>query len=100
MKKKLVIISLIIFLLLGLGIGGYFFYQYKELKKPIKQSWGQKYYMYLKDVNENKKQDDAGLPKKLKKSELTFYDIENVKDPVMVIDYKKENEEYSNVYYI
>ena len=99
-KKKIVIISLVALLLLGLGVGGYFFYQYKELKKPIKQEWGQKYYMYLKDVNENNKQENAGLPKNLKTSELSFYDIENVKDPVMVIDYKKENEEYSNFYYI
>ena len=99
-KKLLIIISLVIVLLIGLGVGGYFYFQYKELKKPIKEDWGQKYYVYLKDVNENKRLEDAGLPKDLKKSELSFYEVENVNEPVMVINYQKDNQDYSNVYYI
>lgn len=99
-KNKTVIIILIIILIIAIITGIYFFYQYRELKKPIKQKWGQKYYMYLKDISENKKQNDAGLPKDLKKSELSFYESENIKDPVMVIDYMKDNQKYSNVYYI
>ena len=100
MKKKIIIISLVSILLIGLAVGGYVLYQYKELKKPIKESWGQKYYVYLKDINENKKHEEAGLPKNLKKSELSFHKIENIENPVMVINYEKENQTYSNVYYI
>lgn len=99
-KKKLVIISLSVILLVGLILGGYFFYQYQELKKPIKEDWGQKYYVYLNDVNKNKKSEDAGLPKDLKKSELSFYEVENVNEPVMIINYQKDKQDYSNVYYI
>lgn len=99
-KKKLLIILLLSAFSIMLSIGGYFFYQYQELKKPIKEDWGQKYYVYLRDINENKKEEDAGLPKDLKKSELSFHEIENVKEPVMIINYKKDNQDYSNVYYI
>lgn len=99
-KKKIAIISLVIALLIGLGIGGYFFYQYQELKKPIKEDWGQKYYVYLNDVNENKKSEDAGLPKDLKNSELSFYQVENVNEPIMVINYQRDKQDYSNIYYI
>ena len=86
MKKKILIISLVSILLVGLAVGGYVLYQYKELKKPIKESWGQKYYVYLKDINENKKHEEAGLPKNLKESELSFHKIENIENPVMVIN--------------
>ncbi|MBQ9011363.1 MAG: hypothetical protein IJ093_01800 [Bacilli bacterium] len=100
-KKKIIIISLIIVLLLcALGIGGYFLYQYKKLKEPIKSNWGQTYYMYLKDVNENGKQEKASLPKDPKDAKLTFYEVEDVKDPIMVITYTQAKEDYSNVYYI
>lgn len=98
-KKSLIIISLLFFII-AISIGGYFYFQYKELKKPIKENWGQKYYVYLKDVNENKRGEDAGLPNDLKKSELSFYEVKDVKQPVMVINYQKDKQDYSNVYYI
>ena len=99
-KSKIIIILCLVVFLVALSIGGYFWYQYNELKKPIKEDWGQKYYMYLKDVNENKKEEDAGLPKNLKESTLSFFKIENIERPVMVIDYEKDKQEYSNVYFI
>lgn len=99
-KNKVVIVLCSLIALATLAIGGYFWYQHRELKKPIKEDWGQKYYMYLKDVNENKKEQEAGLPKNIKESKLSFHKVENIEKPVMVINYEKEKQDYSNVYYI
>ena len=99
-KKKRIFVIIGLLVLVVLGVGGYFLNQQKKLKEPIKQEWGQKYYMYLKDVNENNKQEEAGLPEDLNKSKLSFYQVEDVKEPVMVIDYVVDQVEYSNVYYI
>ena len=99
-KKKTIFVIIGLLVLVALGVGGYYLYQQKKLKEPIKQEWGQKYYMYLKDVNENNKQEEAGLPEDLEKSELSFYQVEDVKEPVMVIDYEVDSVQYSNVYYI
>ena len=95
-KRLLVIISLSFLVLLG--IGGYFLYEYLELKKPIDEKWGDTYYVYLKDIKNNKKK--AGLPNKLNKAKVGFYKVKDVKDPIMVIEYEKDKETYSNIYYI
>ena len=97
---KRLFIVLIVILVLILGVGGYFLYQYLEFRKPLDVEWGQKYYAYLKDIKENKKNQKAGLPEKLKNSKIGFYEVNNVKDPIMVIEYEKNDETYSNVYYI
>lgn len=61
-KKSKIITGFIIgIILVGLGIGGYYIYQNMELKKPIKEKWGQKYYVYLKDIKKDKKQEDAAF---------------------------------------
>ena len=96
-KVKIIVICAVLLLV---GAFGYFGYQYYELKKPIEEDWGEKFYVYLKDVNEKKNVDKAGLPKDLKRSDLSFYEVENVNDPIMVINYEKEKQNYSNVYYI
>ncbi len=90
-----------IFIIIGLiilGIGGYFGYKYFEFKKPIEEKWGETYYVYLKDIKENAKK--AGLPDKLNNAKIGFYDVISVKDPIMVIEYEKNKETYSNIYYI
>ena len=66
-----------------------------ELKKPLKEEWGQKYYVYLRDKKKSTK-----LPKKLKNAKINFYDLEKVDDPVMVIKYEENGDTFSNVYYI
>ena len=104
-KKKIKIdkrlfIVIIIILILILGVGGYFLYQYFEFKKPLKEEWGQKYYVYLKNIKENKKNKEAGLPEKLKNSKIGFYEVNDVKDPIMIIEYEKNKETYTNMYYI
>lgn len=99
-KKKIIIILIAILLVICIGFGGYFYYQYKELKKPISKDWGQRYYLYLKDINENGMEEDAALPVDVKDADLSFYEVEDLDDPVMTISYQKGSKVYSNVYYI
>ena len=68
--------------------------------KPIAEVWGETYYVYLKDIVANNKQEDAGLPEDIKNGKLGFYDVKELDDPVMVISYEEDDETYSNVYYI
>ena len=69
-KKKIIIILIAILLVICVGFGGYFYYQYRELKKPISKDWGQRYYLYLKDINENGMEEDAALPVDVKDADL------------------------------
>ena len=48
----------------------------------------------MRGTLENKKQEEAGLPENLKESELSFYEVENVSSPIMVINYEKDNQDY------
>ncbi len=101
-KKKLILLisSISLGVLLLIGIFLYFFLQYLDLKKPIEEVWGQKYYVYLKEVHEKERETEAGLPKNIKNGKLGFYQISGYEDPVMVIVYQKNKKTYSNVYYL
>lgn len=98
--KKLIIGIVVAILVLALAIGGYFLKQYLDLKKPIDDAWGQTYYVYLKDIKENDKAKDAGIPNDMENARLNFYEVKNVEDPVMIMTYTKDDDSYSNVYYI
>ncbi len=87
----------------GLLIATKSFDKYKDNIKDadeIKEVWGNTYYVFLKDIVNDNKQKDAGLPDEIKDGKLGFYDIEGIEDPVMVISYEENDETYSNVYYI
>lgn len=101
-KKVITAIVLIVLFTIG-GIGGFFGYQYLELKKPIEESWGQTYYLYIKDAlskENNNDVNDTGLTNDMQNSKIEFCEIENIADPVMIISYEKDKKEYTNVYYI
>lgn len=102
-KKKIIIISSVIAAVVLIAIVlTILLMPHKETKKTeskIKEKWGQIYYEYLKDVNEKNKE-KAGLPEDMKDAEIHFYDIENIKNPIMTIDYELNDEDYTNIYYI
>ena len=100
--KKVLMIIVPILIIVGI-IGVIFIKKNLDEQKPIDVEWGQTYYLYLKDVKDNKKYEKASLPKDMKKAKVNFYEVKNVKgveDPVMAISYDKNNETYTNVYYI
>ena len=96
-NKKIIIVISIIIALIILVLGGYLLYRHIELKKPLDVEWGQTYFEYLKDI---KKNNQIELPDDLKNAKIGFYDVKEVKDPIMIIEYQKDNDTYSNVYYI
>lgn len=92
-KKIIVIIIAVIFGLSVLGTSGYFIYKEVKFREPIKEEWGQKYYVYLKD-------EENALPKESENAKLNFIEVEERKEPVMVVKYEIKKEVYSNVYFI
>lgn len=95
-KKGFIIGGMCLFVVIALSVGGYFIYQELEFKKPIKEEWGEIYYQELKKQKEDKREDD----KNKKNTKISFYEIEEKKDPVMVRTYEKEKKNYVDVYYM
>lgn len=105
-KKKLILIISII-LICGILVIGYIFkdklFGSKEKKisnAKDKAVWGETYYVYLKDIKDNNKYKEAGLPSDLKSAKVNFVSVNDIKDPVMTITYDKDSKEYTNIYYI
>ena len=100
-KKKIVIVIGII-LVICLLVCGYLFKDkiFGNKSDKLKTTWGETYYLYLKDINENKLYDKAGLPSDVKDAKVSIININDIKEPVMTISYNKEDNNYTNVYYI
>lgn len=122
-KKKVWLVILIIAIILVLvcaGIGGYFVIKHKnennEKDEPIESSWANTYYAYIKEVKDkqvdnsnsngverNIIKDDQNnrIMKKIENnSEIKFIDVNEIEDPVMVVEYKDNDKTYSDIYYI
>ena len=100
-KKKIVIVIGII-LVICLLVCGYLFKDkiFGNKSDKLKTTWGETYYLYLKDINENKLYDKAGLPSDVKDAKVSIFNVTDIKEPVMTISYNKEDNNYTNVYYI
>ena len=100
-KKKLIIIISII-LICGILVIGYIFKDklFGSKEKKLSNAWGETYYVYLKDIKDNNKYKEAGLPNDLKQAKVNFVSVGDIKDPVMTITYNKDKKEYTNIYYI
>ena len=101
-KKGLIIAIVIIALLviIGASIGGYFLYKKIQLEKPLDVAWGQTYYTYLKSIAEDESKKESYGFNNSTNTKIEFCDIETEEEPVMVVTYEKESENYSNIYYI
>lgn len=98
-NKLPVIITLIILaVLIVIGIGGYFGYQYIQKNKTVGTEWGDTYYAYLKEaISEESDIEDYGLQKGMKNIELQFIETEET-NPVMVMTYENNDNQYVNLY--
>ena len=101
-KKHIIITIVILFILIALGIGGYFLYKYKELKSPIDVSWGETYYAYLKSatIDGTKSKEEIGFEDGMENIKLEFIQVEDRQKPVMIVTYNKQDETYNNIYSI
>ena len=95
-NKKIIILGVV--LLLAFAVGGFFLYQYLINNKPLKEAWGQKYYVYLQEST--KYEQESTIPKDAKKTKIKFVETKQSKDPAMVISYEIKEETYTNVYTI
>ena len=89
-KKTIAIVCIIIIVLIVAVVGGYFAYEYIELKQPIEQEWADTYYQYIKGSDEGETENN----KIQNHSKISFIEVEKVEDPVMLVDYEKEGKDY------
>ena len=96
-KKTTIIIVLVTIIVIAVAaVGGYFAYEYMEEKKPIEQEWANTYYNYIKEQNN----EETGENKIQNNSKIGFVNITEVENPVMIVEYKKEEKTYTDIYYI
>lgn len=96
-KKTAIIITVVTIIVVALAaVGGYFAYQYMEEKKPIEQEWANTYYNYIK---EQKNEETTGT-KIQNNSKIGFTNVEGVENPVMFVEYNKEEKTCTDIYYI
>lgn len=91
MKKKYIFLK-IIFLLVALIISAFCLYIVSFLTEPVKKTWAQTYYLYLKEKDTTK--DMVG------DIEIEFYQVNNLKNPVLALKYEKDKHDFINLYYI
>lgn len=103
-KSKLpIIIAITVVIILIIGtVGGYFGYQYIKRNKTTGTEWGDTYYSYLKSVKEadEEKIKSAGLSKDIKTVQVQFVQVKSEDNPKMILTYQKDNESYTNIYFI
>ncbi len=103
-NKTMIIILLIVVILLFIVsvVGAFFIYKYQESNQSIGTEWGDTYYSYLQSVKEadEEKIKSAGLSKDITTAQIQFIQVENENNPKMVLTYQKDDEKYTNVYYI
>ena len=71
-----------------------------DLNKPLNEEWGNKYYLYLKEIKKSKNVKKAGLNENIKKAKISFYQVKNIDNPVMVIKYSQNKKDYSILFKI
>ena len=97
-KGKIFLIFIIILFVIAIAAGGgYFAYQYIEESKPIEQEWADTYYNYIKGSDEEEASETTKIQND---SKIGFIEVADVEEPVMIVEYEKDDEDVSDVYYI
>ena len=87
---KIILPIIILVVLVGAGIGGYFVYQIIQYNKPIETAWGQKYFEY---IEANTDQGNRTFPKEVLDGSMSFIQLEDNSDPIMIARYTVPNSE-------
>ncbi len=100
MKKKISIILIILVIIASIGIGGYFLYKKYRQQDPFELEWVKTYYNYMKENHETLKINQNGLKYYRENEKIEFCEIDNVKNPIMLYNYKELGVCFTNVFYI
>ena len=100
MKKKLVIILIILLVIGSAGIGGYFIYKKYKQQDPFELEWVRIYYDYMRENHETLKINQNGLKYYRENEKIEFCEIDNIKNPLMLYNYKELGVCFTNVFYI
>lgn len=100
MKKKVIVILIILVIIASVGIGGYFIYQRNKQQDPFELEWVRLYYDYMRENHETLKANQNGLKYYREDEKIEFCKIENIKNPVMLYNYKELGVVFTNIFYI
>ena len=100
MKKKVIIILIILIIIASLGAGGYFLYQRNKQQDPFELEWVRIYYDYMRESHETLKANQNGLKYYREDEKIEFCKIENIRNPVMLYNYKELGVTFTNIFYI
>lgn len=92
--KKGILLLIIVAVIIG---GSFLVKQYIKKKDSIDSTWGETYYVYLKEVKEKEETENL---ESVEEANLSFYEIEGLKEPIMVLSYEKDGKTYSYIYYV
>ena len=98
--KKLVKFLLILIIIASIGIGGYFIYQKYKPQDPFELEWVRLYYDYMRENHETLKINQNGLKYYRENEKIEFCKIEDIKNPVMLYNYKELGVSFTNIFYI
>lgn len=98
-NKTIIIVVSVVVLIAILAIVGYIVIRNMSLNESVGSTWGDTYYAYLKEIKTAEDKTQYGLEQDINNVSVEFIQASEDKNPVMVMSYQKDNEEYSNIYY-
>lgn len=98
--KKLIVFLVILIIIASVGAVGYFVYQKNKPIDPFELEWVRIYYDYMRENHENLKVNQNGLKYYRENEKIEFCEIENIKNPIMLYNYKELGVSFTNIFYI
>ncbi|MBR3122105.1 hypothetical protein IKF28_01530 [Candidatus Saccharibacteria bacterium] len=101
-KKLCVIIASIVGGLAALGLLVWGIISMVTANQPLEQDWAQTYYVYLEEnpLDPQLKTADDEVIANADQYEVEFYDLENLDDPLMAVNYVTDDKNYVTYYWM
>ncbi len=102
-KKTIIILFVILVIIIALGIGGYFAYNYIEKNKSVGTQWGDTYVTYLEEAKQTsgpEKLEKYGIYDGVENATIKFYEIEEESNPSMLIKYDLNGNKFFTIWTI